>query len=590
MKCLRWLWLCTLVACPSHKGSPDGGPIDAGPAQLSEHEPNDRPEDALVITESAVVRARLDANPAKPDEDWYALAPAAPRVVDLSLSAIPGVDVAFEIYDDTARNRLLLVNSQGEGKPERLPNLGVRSKLYVKVYSAKKGAGGSYTLTVLFSEPKAGFESEPNDRAADANPIALGQSISGTIGHPADEDWFRYELTNLATGAADASVETGRLSAPNLDASSGPAQLRAGDAGSLAAGDGGYGPPGTALRIELSAVEGVRYELQVLSAAEAPLFQVRGKENEGLSVRNVGVRSTDQFVYVAVKSTWIGTGKEARRGYNPDKPYTLNVSVEEAGANAELEPNDDLFRATPLPRNGYREGFLSPKTDVDYYVLRTEEPVLARFHLSGVDKLDLMLSVVAPDEKGGEKVLLRANDGAVKEPEILNSVYCAGQCWVKVEGALRKIDGKWVKDYENSEQPYRLTVSSVADTGAEEREPNNTLAQATPIQLNRPIRGTVHPKKDVDFFRLDLSNRPVRVPIRATATGLLKVHLGLYLHRMNEEGKLSLLQTADQARGDAPEVIRYSAEPGVYFIEIRDSKNRESNFQDYYQLTVEEGD
>src|SRR5216683_2747254 len=498
MKCLRWLWLCTLVACPSHKGSPDGGPIDAGPAQLSEHEPNDRPEDALVITESAVVRARLDANPAKPDEDWYALAPAAPRVVDLSLSAIPGVDVAFEIYDDTARNRLLLVNSQGEGKPERLPNLGVRSKLYVKVYSAKKGAGGSYTLTVLFSEPKAGFESEPNDRAADANPIALGQSISGTIGHPADEDWFRYELTNLATGAADASVETGRLSAPNLDASSGPAQLRAGDAGSLAAGDGGYGPPGTALRIELSAVEGVRYELQVLSAAEAPLFQVRGKENEGLSVRNVGVRSTDQFVYVAVKSTWIGTGKEARRGYNPDKPYTLNVSVEEAGANA--------------------------------------EPVLARFHLSGVDKLDLMLSVVAPNEKGGEKVLLRANDGAVKEPEILNSVYCAGQCWVKVEGALRKIDGKWVKDYENSEQPYRLTVSSVADTGAEEREPNNTLAQATPIQLNRPIRGTVHPKKDVDFFRLDLSNRPVRVPIRATATGLLKVHLGLYLHRMNEEG------------------------------------------------------
>ena len=155
---------------------------------------------------------------------------------------------------------------------------------------------------------------------------------------------------------------------------------------------------------------------------------------------------------------------------------------------------------------------------------------------------------------------------------------------------MRKIDGKWVKDYENSEQPYRLTVSSVADTGAEEREPNNTPAQATPIQLNRPIRGTVHPKKDVDFFRLDLSNRPVRVPLRVTATGLLKVHLGLYLHRMNEEGKLSLLQTADQARGDAPEVIRYSAEPGIYFIEIRDSKNRESNFQDYYQLTVEEGD
>ena len=571
---LPWLPLCTLIACPSNKTGPDAGPVDAGPAQLSEREPNDRPEDALVLTGSAIVSAGLEANPAKPDEDWYLLAPAAPRVVDLSVSGIPGADVAFEIYD-VAHNRLLLINSQGEGKPERLPNLLVSTKLYVKVYSAKKGAGGSYSLSALFSEPQPGFESEPNDRAADSNPVALGQPVSGTIGHAADEDWFRYELPNPTGSAPDAGMA-----------------LDAGAAAEDAGSDGGLPDTGqsAALRIEVSAVEGVRYELQVLSAAEAPLFQVRGKEGEGLLLRNVGIRSTDQIVYVVLKSAWSGTGKDARRGYNPDKPYTLSVSFEEAGANAELEPNDDIFRATPLPRNGYREGFISPRSDVDYYVLKTDEPVLAKFHLSGVDKLDLVLSVVAPNEKGGEKVLLRANDGAVKEPEILNSVYCAGQCWVKVEGALRKVDGKWVREYENSEQPYRLTVSSVPDTGGEEREPNNTPEQATPIQLGRPIRGTIHPKKDVDFFRLDLSNRPVRVPLRVTATGLLKVHLGLYLHRLNEEGKLSLVQTADQAKGDAPEVIRYSAEPGVYFLELRDSKNRESNFQDSYQLTVEEGD
>jgi len=583
---LPWLPLCTLIACPEHKAEPDAGTVDAGPAQLSEREPNDRPEDALLLTGSAIVAARLEANPAKPDEDWYLLAPAAPRVVDLSVSGVPGADVAFEIYD-VARNRLLLVNSQGEGKPERLPNLTVSANLYVKVYSAKKGAGGSYTLTALFSEPRPGFESEPNDRAADANPVALGQPVSGIIGHAADEDWFRYELSSATGSTPDASVDVG------LPLDAGTAEDAGFDGGTPDATrlDGGLlGPSGFALRIEVSGVEGVRYELQVLSAAQAPLFQIRGKEGEALLLRNVGVRSTDQIVYVVLKSAWSGTGKDARRGYNPDKPYTLLVSVEEAGANAELEPNDDIFRATPLPRNGYREGFISPRTDVDYYVLKTDEPVLARFHLSGVDRLDLVLSVVAPDEKGGEKVLLRANDGAVKEPEILNSVYCAGQCWVKVEGALRKVEGKWVRDYENSEQPYRLTVSSVPDTGAEEREPNNTPEQATPILFGRPIRGTIHPKKDVDFFRLDLSNRPVRVPLRATATGLLKVHLGLYLHRLNEEGKLSLVQTADQAKGDAPEVIRYSAEPGVYFFELRDSKNRESNFQDFYQLTVEEGE
>jgi len=57
---------------------------------------------------------------------------------------------------------------------------------------------------------------------------------------------------------------------------------------------------------------------------------------------------------------------------------------------------------------------------------------------------------------------------------------------------------------------------------------------------------------------------------------------------LRELGGLSLVQTADRAKGDKPEVITYSAEPGVYLLEVRDSKNRESNFQDQYQLTVEE--
>ena len=56
----------------------------------------------------------------------------------------------------------------------------------------------------------------------------------------------------------------------------------------------------------------------------------------------------------------------------------------------------------------------------------------------------------------------------------------------------------------------------------------------------------------------------------------------------NDDGSLSLAQTSDRGKGDAPEVIRYAAEPGVYLLKVQDSKNRESNFQDSYQLTVEE--
>jgi hypothetical protein len=78
--------------------------------------------------------------------------------------------------------------------------------------------------------------------------------------------------------------------------------------------------------------------------------------------------------------------------------------------------------------------------------------------------------------------------------------------------------------------------------------------------------------------------------MKVTLLGILKVDVGLYLHRVGEDGKLSLVQTSDRARGDQPEVIRYSAEPGVYILEVRDARNREANFQDAYQLTIEEGE
>ncbi|MFZ5470686.1 MAG: ABC transporter substrate-binding protein [Myxococcota bacterium] len=566
-----------LLACPSNKTELDAGSVDAGPAALTEKEPNDRPDQALLLTGSSLVSAHLSADPAKPDEDWYQLSSNLPRTVDVTVSGFPGGDMVLEVMD-ADRNRLALVNSEGEGLPERLPNLGVSGKTFVRVFAAKRGLGGAYTLTAHFKAMVPGEEVEPNDRAVDGNSLALGEPVTGYLGHAGDEDWYRVELPQ-PEGAALAQVDGGEGFAD--------AGLPLTDAGAPL-----DEAPQVALKIELGAVSGVRFEVAVLSEAEAALFQVKGKENEALSLRNVGVRATDRLVYVVVKSGWSGTGKDAKRGYQPDQPYTLSVGQEEAGANAEYEPNDELAKATALPRDGWREGFLSPKSDVDYYVLRTAQPVLAKVQLSGVERLDLVLSVVKPAETpgGAEEVLLKVNDGAVKEPEIANNVLCVEACWFKVDGNTRKVDGKWVRDFENPDLPYRLTVAVTPDDGSQEREPNHRVQDATVLTMSRPVRGTIQPKKDVDYYRLDLSGRPVKTSLRATLTGILKVDVGLYLHRVDEEGKLHLVETADRAKGEQPEVIRYSAEPGVYVFEVRDAKSREANFQDAYQLTVEEGE
>jgi len=600
--------LLVVTGCPRKAETPSPAALDAGPRQVAEVEPNDRPEQSMAVGENTDVVASLSSTPARADEDWYLLFGATPRLADVTVSGIPGTVVLLEAYDET-RTRLAAVSAEGEGQPARFPNLTVRGKLLLRVSAARKGGGGAYTLSVRYGEPRPGMEVEPNDRHADATEITPqgdAWTIQGLYGAPGDEDHYRIVLDTTADGGLP---DTGTAAMPLPDAGAAatvqatsppqeppreqgfPAQPPPLGTARVEVDAGGAPPevPRIALRLELSGVAGVRPEIQVLSEAEAQLFTARGTEGQPLSQRNVAVRATDRVIEVVVKSAWTGTGKDAKRGFDPEHPYTLTVSREAAGANAEYEPNDDIQHATPLPLDGYREGFLTPKTDVDYYVVRPSQPSLVRFELSGVEKLDLQLSLVEPGSKPGtEHVLQRSNDGAVKEPERLNSVACERECFVKVEGALRKVDGKWVREFENPDQPYRLTVRTIPDDGSEEREPNDTADQATTIALGKPIRGTIYPKRDVDFFRLDLADRPVKTALKATLTGILKVDVALFLYQRGEDGSLTLVQTSDRAKGDAPEVIRYTADPGVYLFKVQDSKNRESNFQDSYQLTVEE--
>jgi hypothetical protein len=554
----------------------DAGPADAGPKVQSEKEPNDRPDNALELLGSSLVEANLSADPSKPDEDWYVLKSALPRTVELTVSCPPGADIALEVMDET-RTSLALINAEGVGKAERLPNLDVSGRAFVRVTAVKKGAGGAYTFTALFKERQPGFELEPNDRRIDATAVPLGASVSGFVAHPNDQDWYRFELPSngLAPPLEEIGLDSGEADAGEaLDA--GP--IDAGPAKEVAR---------LALRIEVSATEGVAFDVQVMTEAEAVLFAAKSKDGAGLSLRNVGVRETDRVIYVVVKSAWVGNGKDAKRGYHPSTYYTLTVAQEEAGASSEFEPNDDLAHATPLSADSYREGFLSSKGDVDCFKLETGGASLAKVTVTGVEKIDLVLTAMKISQKGDE-ALIKANDGLVKEPETLNNVGCNKVCYFRVEAAARKVDGKWVKDDENGEMSYRISAIVTADDGSEEREPNSTVETAMPMPLGTPIRGTVFPKKDVDYFLVDLSTRPVKTPLRATVTGILKVDIGLYVHRIEEDGKLTLVQTSDSAKGDKPENVRFTAEPGRYIFEVRDAKNRDANFQDAYQLTVEE--
>ena len=589
-----------LTACPS-KQAPEAGP-DAGPpgpVQVEEKEPNNTAATALVIKVPTRLMGALSGD--RPDEDYLRLEGAPNQVASLEITGIPGADVALELLDRDG-NHVALYNSEGEGDGERISNLGLAAPWLVRIHSAKKGSGGSYVATVTYGTVEAGSEVESNNRAVDASPLTLAQPIHGVIGDRADEDWFKFEVplpvsaAPVPPGVTPADAGGPPAAALAIDASQplpSDAAVSELDAATAASGTPATPLPPAVVKLELAGVPNVRLQVELANAAQAVFYTARSREaGEGIQLRNLALRPGETSYFVIVKSAWSGAGKEAKRSYNTANSYTLTITPEEAGANAELEPNDDPAHATPLVGDGTRQGFFAPKGDIDYFVIRAEKPTLVRVELTGVDRVDAILSVVRPqnaDGTGKEEILLRANDGAIKEGELLLNVGAGkGDVFLKVEAAPRLVENKWVRDQENATEPYRLTLTSRPDDGTEEREPNNSADTATPLTLGKTVRGWIHPKKDVDLYRIDLSASPVKVPLKATATGILKVDVALALFRVQDKGEPALVQRADKGKGDQSETIRYSAEPGIYLLEVRDTKNLQSNFVDAYLLSVEQ--
>jgi hypothetical protein len=609
------------------------GPAPAAPREIVETEPNDTPATATPVAGEARITAQLGSEPGKNDEDLFRLAASPSKVATFEVSGIPGVDVRLDLLDIDG-NPIASFNSEPACAGEKLVGLNLDTEWIVRVAPVKRGSGGAYTASVSLADAPEGHEVEPNDRAVDATPLPLDVAIEGRLADKADEDWYRIEVplpvppaeATAADEPAGLKPAAGREPAAELTWARFPAvaatEPAAGEPGAQwahraepadpvprgeapsagviekpAEPDEIIGPiepeppPVAVVKLEISGVPDVRLQVEVANEAQAVFYTARSREiGEGIQVRNLALRPGETTYFVTVKSAWVGLGKEARRGHNQVDTYALSISPEEAGANAELEPNDEPARATPFVGDGTRQGFLAPKGDVDYFRVSASEPSLLKIELSGLDRVDSTLSLVSVDEAGKEQLLLRADDGGVREGELLVNVAAGpdSDVLVKVDTASRRIQGKWVKDQENAIQPYRLTVSSRPDDGTWEREPNGDGSAATPIEVGRPMRGHVHPKKDVDLYRLDLTRALVKVPLRINLTGILKVDLALKLYRLDAEGKPTLVQSSEKGKGDQPESIRYAAEPGVYLIEVKDTPNRQSNFIDAYQLLVEQ--
>jgi len=505
------------------------------PAENQELEPNDRAVDATPLAAGKSVQGTL-ASP--DDQDWYKLTaqPRPGQFLRVELSGVPGVRPEIELRALADGALLASVRAPEEGEGIFLRDLSLAGESAPpeppQLRKAALDAGGS-----------------DSDAAAPAG--ADGGTDARTDAGPAPIDGTQ----NIGTATNSAA-----------------------DAGALAEGAEGSAPGLPSQPARLAAALDVGQPL----AANASSSALDAGANASLAAPAV------QGYYLVVRSAPLTHEKKARRGANANVAYSLATALEAGAADLEAEPNDDAAHATWL--SSTRTGYLAPAGDADWYRVRNEGKSVLRAEVTGLSRADLELFVYAPPQHPGEKpqLLAHANEGGVREGELLPAVGIDGDALVLVQCAPRELQGQKVRDCEDRDSPYTLSIALAADDGALEREPNDDLDHAQPLALPARVIGTLWPKRDTDLFRFDL-DAPRTLSFRLSAIRGVDAMLTLRELKSGKGGHLTseVIGTADASHGEgAEEILAVPLKPGSYAIEVS-SPRRDGSATQTYTLSVQ---
>ena len=644
--------LLSICACRQSEAPPPPAPSKpaatsqpAEPVAIAELEPNDFQRAQLIPSRAIVSGTIAPPRPRASDEDWYRVAPGPGVLLALSLElkgaqGSHGAQPMELALFDRDRNQLFKLPAVS-GESALLPAVACSEACFVVVSGA---VAEPYTLTVLGAPPAAGHELEPNGRAIDANELTAGKPMQGTLASGDDEDWYRLqiaapqpgqflrievsgvaelrpelEVRALSDGALLATVRAAgageAIFVRDLALGLGDAKPDAGppgpgnarpDAGLTDAGPSGLGDakPDAGSAQDAGAQVGAAAEpLDGRADAGALAGAAPGPATSSSAAPAPSAVASPlpsapppppAGYYLVLKSGFLPAAGKARpvRGHNSRVPYTLLASLESGPADLEREPNDDPAHASDLSVRGTATGFLAPAGDVDWYRVHAEVPMVLHVEVTGLDRADLELSAWAPPSKPGDKptLLARANEGGVKEGEVLPAVGVpAGDSYLKIESALRQLEGKWVRDGEDRSTPYKLTTLLVPDDGSLEREPNNDPDTAQPVTLPAGLKGYLWPHKDLDVFRFHVGPEHAPINIHLGAVRGLDLSLRLFELKPGKDGKTSaeVIGSADATHGEGEEeLLEVPVREGDYAVEVSSPRGKDASATLPYQLTI----
>lgn len=233
--------------------------------------------------------------------------------------------------------------------------------------------------------------------------------------------------------------------------------------------------------------------------------------------------------------------------------------------SAEVEPNLNFGKATPIAVDTAVQGALFPAGDADWYLFEVAHQGELQLTLSNVDAaltLDLRVWNANKDTiSGWLKPLAAGGDtvGVVDLPE-------AGRYYLEIvedSGALA------------AEQPYTLqtTFTATADTA----EPNNGFGSATPLTFATPLQANILPPSDADWYAVTVDHHgQLTVSISDVAAGLV---LDLRVWNANKDAISGWFKP--QASGGDTTALVDLPTPGSYFLEVIEDSGSGRSSQPY---------
>lgn len=173
---------------------------DAGAGPDADPEPNDAPSLAAPLASEGPTVGIIGW---PGDADWFTFDGAGEAVARVETDSVPGLTLSVAVAGADGKIAQQATGAEA-GARVLLPNAplpGGRRLIRVSAGKGEREPSAPYRLTVTIRDA-AGEEREPNDRRDDAglSPLDVGFARRGYVSHAEDVDWFRLDLSALASG------------------------------------------------------------------------------------------------------------------------------------------------------------------------------------------------------------------------------------------------------------------------------------------------------------------------------------------------------------------------------------------------------